>query len=570
MHADYYFNLYAIPVGIAAISVLVMGVIVFLQNTRSPINFFFALSCLSVFIWLSGFSIVYSSSESAVALSWFRYYAQLGVVTIGPNIYFFVKALTKPAKSQKALLVVIYSLALIFYATGHIPGFITAAVRYFWGWYPLFGPLSYPYLVFFFALMLAAFHNLWLSQGKMELAIENKRIRIVFIAMLLGYTAALDFIPTFGIGLYPFGYLNIFVWLLLMGYAIVKYNLMRLTPEVVASQIISIIPDFLILVDRGGRIIMVNRTIIATLGYRAEELIKKPVEMIIPQKDTMKLLFEDPEEKGIISNLETVYRSKDGKEIPVIFSRAVVRNDVGDVVGFVITALDITERKKEAENLVQILKAERKNREIITSMLADNNQVREELEMSLKKLKETQNQLIHVEKMEAVGRMASGIAHEVKNPLGIILQGINYFEKAVPPGEKENHEVLRMMKEGVVRADNIIRALLDFSRTEEFNKESQDINSIIETSLDLIGHRIKLNDIELVCELSKDLPKVLADKGKIEQVFVNLLDNAVDAMPKGGKLYIRSGLIKLKEPLSVPENREQHAFKLGEKPWSWR
>jgi PAS domain S-box-containing protein len=465
---------------------------------------------------------------------------------------------------------------------------------------------------------------------------------------------------------------------------------MILTPAVVADQVISLIPDFLILVDREGEITMANHAITSALGYKEDELIKKPVEVIIPQKDAVKSLLSGSGVNGTITNLESAYRSKDGKEMPVIFSRAVIRNNIGDIAGFVIAALDITERKetenrlrdiqfqqkailnnipdiawlkdkegrfimvnepfgkfcgvrsqdivgktdfdiwpndvakryaiydrevmmegkrksleepltekegkklivetiripiyndkgdiigtagisrditeraKEGKRLVQVLEAERKSREVITSMLEDNNQVREKLEKSLEKLRDAQAHLVHAEKMEAVGRMASGVAHEVKNPLGIILQGINYLENTSPYNGKDNYDVLQMMKEGVKRADGIVRALLDFSRSQEFEVKPQDINSIIEISLGLVRHKIKGSGVEIVRELNNDLPKLLVDSGKIEQVFINLFNNAIDAMPKGGKLYVRSYLSGFKIPRNKIGNREEDIFRIGE------
>jgi len=349
--ADYYFNPYAIPTSITAIFVLIMGTTVFLQNARSDVNFFFALACLSIFIWLSGYSIIYLSRESAVALSWYKYYAQIGLFAILPNIYSFVRTLKKPLKSQKRLLISVYLITAIFCLLGLSNGFVTGMTKYFWGWYPLFGPLSYPFMAFFLLLMTLAFCDLWLSQGKMGSKIENKRIKIVFIATMCGYIAALDFLPVFKIGLYPFGYINIFVWISFMSYAVLRYRLMRLTSAVAAEQIISIIPDFLILIDKKGKIIVVNRAIEEALGYKKEELINKPIETVIPQPDTAKILFSDLEKKETVTNLEAIYKSKDGNEIPVSFSRSVLRDDVGDIAGFVITALDITERKKAREEL---------------------------------------------------------------------------------------------------------------------------------------------------------------------------------------------------------------------------
>ncbi|MCX5694809.1 MAG: ATP-binding protein [Candidatus Omnitrophica bacterium] len=229
------------------------------------------------------------------------------------------------------------------------------------------------------------------------------------------------------------------------------------------------------------------------------------------------------------------------------------------------TRKETIRRKDIQKKLSQALKDTAKLRRIIKNAANDNRKIKEELESSLRKLKEAQGQLIHAEKMEAVGRMASGVAHEVKNPLGIILQVINYFEEELPAEQKNNHQMLQMMKDSAKRADKIVRTMLSFSRAEELKTELQDVNVIIESSIELVQHKLKLNSVELVYQLEKGLPQLLVDTGKIEQVFVNLFNNAADAMPKGGKLFIRSYLTELKTPKSKIGNRENDIFKLGEK-----
>jgi len=186
-----------------------------------------------------------------------------------------------------------------------------------------------------------------------------------------------------------------------------------------------------------------------------------------------------------------------------------------------------------------------------------------ELADSNRKFRETQQQLIQVEKMEEVGRMASGVAHEVKNPLGIILQGINYFEEKVT--QKDDRRMLQKMKNSIKRADNIVCALLDFSRAEEFKMKPEGINSIIGNSLGLIEHKLKIKDIEVFQELEAGLLKTVVDRGKIEQVLVNLFLNAVDALPEGGKLYVRSRQTRFNKLKGMIGNKKNDIFNPAEK-----
>ncbi|MFA6079541.1 MAG: ATP-binding protein, partial [Candidatus Omnitrophota bacterium] len=243
-----------------------------------------------------------------------------------------------------------------------------------------------------------------------------------------------------------------------------------------------------------------------------------------------------------------------------------ILDNLSNTVAFVVRQSVVEEDLwMQSEKLGSSLKESFKSREILLSMLEDNSQIRDRLEKSLEKLKAAQMQLVHAEKMEAVGRMASGIAHEVKNPLGIILQGINYFESELAPEEKDNREMLLMMKDGVKRADNIVRALLDFSRVEDLKMKECDINTIIKRSIDLVRHKLSLNNVESVYEMGGDIPKMFFDKEKLEQVFINLFNNAIDAMPQGGKLFVRTYLTELKVPGEKIGHRESDIFKLGEK-----
>ncbi|MDP2924506.1 MAG: response regulator [Candidatus Omnitrophota bacterium] len=171
--------------------------------------------------------------------------------------------------------------------------------------------------------------------------------------------------------------------------------------------------------------------------------------------------------------------------------------------------------------------------------IADLKQAEEALRLAYNKLRETQSQLIQAEKLNAIGRLASGVAHEVRNPLSVALQAINYLEKIAPYQAKDTLETLSLLKENIKKADEIVRLLLDFSRSTLLNLQLEDINTIVEKSLELARHRFRLENIEIIKEIKMNIPKVLVDKNKIEQVFVNIFLNSIQAMPQGGKIFIR-------------------------------
>src|SRR6185436_6622354 len=149
-------------------------------------------------------------------------------------------------------------------------------------------------------------------------------------------------------------------------------------------------------------------------------------------------------------------------------------------------------------------------------------------------------QLIQAEKMESLGTLAAGVAHEVKNPLAILQMGLNYLVRKVPATEENVSMVLNEMIDAIGRADAITRGLLDFAASKQLDMRREDINELIEGSLKLVRHALTDTRIDVVKELAEPPPCVLVDRTQIQQVFVNLFMNAAHAMPKGGQILVRT------------------------------
>ncbi len=187
-----------------------------------------------------------------------------------------------------------------------------------------------------------------------------------------------------------------------------------------------------------------------------------------------------------------------------------------------------------------------------------------DLRDSLSDLKAAKLQLIQAEKLESVGSLAAGIAHEVKNPLAIILQGIYYLSKHLPTDGENAAMALQDMEDAVRRADSVVKGLLDFSATTELSLATEELNSVVEQSLLLVKHELVRNHVNTVRELSECLSPVRVDRRKIEQVFVNILLNAIHAMPEGGTLTIKTYAKQLTKVSHNLDSREADHFRIGE------
>lgn len=278
------------------------------------------------------------------------------------------------------------------------------------------------------------------------------------------------------------------------------------------GNIIRSMVDALIVVDVNARIKTVNPAVLRLLGYKKEELLDQPVTMILVEKEPLftTASLKNVIETGFIKNYEVAFKTKNGSLIPMLFSGSLLIDKNGSVEGVVGIAKDITERKKSEQ----------------------------ELQSAYSQLQVTQNRLFQVEKMDTLGELATGVAHEVKNPLAIIMQGVGYLRGKMPLKEAKVSETLSYIEEAVKRADEVIGQLLDFSSVSKLSIEAVKLNILADNALLLLSHQLAENKIEVVKNYGEDVPEVKVDKNRIEQVLVNLMLNSIQAMDSGGKLTI--------------------------------
>jgi len=164
-----------------------------------------------------------------------------------------------------------------------------------------------------------------------------------------------------------------------------------------------------------------------------------------------------------------------------------------------------------------------------------------QVEERTNKLKEMQDSLIQSEKLASLGKMAAGIAHEINNPLtSILINSHLLLEKT--NNDPYTKESLNLITEETSRCSSIVKGLLEFSRQSPPKKEPADINRLIANTSTLLENQFKFQNIEVKKDFDPNLPNVKIDTGKIKQVLWNLMINAAEAMPDGGKLTIATSL----------------------------
>ncbi|MBD1400292.1 HAMP domain-containing protein [Pelobacter sp. M08fum] len=165
-------------------------------------------------------------------------------------------------------------------------------------------------------------------------------------------------------------------------------------------------------------------------------------------------------------------------------------------------------------------------------------------------MQEIQNQLIRSAKLASMGELVAGIAHEINNPLTGILMfaSLSSKHKELPPQVKDNLDLI-VAETG--RCAKIVRGLLEFARESVPEKTPSSINTIISQTLELVSHQSIFQDVDIVCQLGEDIPEIELDADQWQQVFVNMIINAGQAMPQGGNLTITTHFLEAENSVHI-------------------
>ena len=271
-------------------------------------------------------------------------------------------------------------------------------------------------------------------------------------------------------------------------------------PELITRAVLEF-PDGVGMADSKGRIQFANAAMERMLGYDRGELIGVHISRLHPSGT------DSPAPRPTMESLqaggwsgERDLLTKQGSVVPTLETVKPLRDEAGKLVGYLCTVRDIRERRAREQAL----------------------------ETTLAQLRATQQQLIQSEKLAAVGTLISGVAHEINNPLGNILGRVQLLQRAA--GDDESKRDLQTVRDECGRAIRIVRNLLSFTREHMPETTLVSLNDVIDQVLELRAYELKVSNIELKKNFGADLPQIHADPHQLQQVFLNLVINAEQAM----------------------------------------
>jgi PAS domain S-box-containing protein len=270
-------------------------------------------------------------------------------------------------------------------------------------------------------------------------------------------------------------------------------------------------PNAIMAMDLKGKIMLWNKGSEEAFGYKASEVIEKMSIQQVYSREIAKKVMEmmrgnDYGGKGILNSYPLKFKKKSGEHMDGNLSASLIYDENNVEIATVAIFVDLKER----------LKVERQ-------------------------LGEARQHLLQSEKLAAMGRLTSQIAHELNNPLFGIMNTLELMKTEISPQNKRRR-LLDMSLSETVRLADMLKKMLSFSKPDQEEKSELDINIVIDELLMLYEKRFRENSIKLKVSLADDPGVIMASKDQLRQVFINLFSNAMDAMPDGGNLDISTAI----------------------------
>ena len=353
--AAYGVSAYALPTLLTALLMLGFGVSV-LSRRVSAVSLTLFTTTLAAAVWLLAFTFMYCARDAAAALFWSRM-AYLGVPFIAPSVYHFTIEVLHLAKERRNEKFMGWLLALMFSIMATTSGLLVDRVqRYWWGYYPRYTAIvSIPFLTFFFGYLIASFAE-FIRAYPASRGVERKRIRLLMIGFAVAYVGCVDYLPKFGVAVYPFGYAPLLGFVCIAAIAFSRYDLVAITPSLAAPEIIGTMADALFVCDREGRIQFANRAAEKLLDYPAAEIVGKTIEDLLAPGDDP---FAETFRRRSFRNIERVFLGKNGQRVDLMLSIAPVLHR-GEAAGAVIIGRDMREQRdaeREVRRAVTLLQS---------------------------------------------------------------------------------------------------------------------------------------------------------------------------------------------------------------------
>lgn len=473
--------LHAIPVVAVGLLILGLGLLIQKREGVSPVSLAFLYLTTTSAFWLMFIGLSFAVPAK------FIYYAyrleHLGVVFIPSALFVFTFCVAGRWKENRGLGVASVILSVLFYGVYlSTDKFQNGIYEYSWGPYPKYGIAAMGLCAYMAVAMVVC---LWFCHREYRLSTipsRKGRLKSFRNAFIWGFISAVDLVPTFGVDIYPFGFAAVFIFMVLAARAIWRYRLVDIKPGFASKQIMDTMSDALIVVDRDAMIRLVNKTAASVFKKTDEELLGKSIYEVCPAFVNAERFGQMLEGKPL--EYETCLQSGRESDFYSIFTSLIRETGKENIDAVILIARNVSHRKKmEAQ------------------------------------YRETQ-------KMETIGALAGGMASD-------LLRQLKSLTESLETGNKE--EGGRQLK----RATETVEKILQLTEAKAFEKRSLFPGSLIGNLENWLSKFLPVTILTNVT-WDKEVWKIQGNEAELESVLMNLISNAKESMPHGGRLILKA------------------------------
>jgi|GEM_PF-1477394 len=491
------FNIHTVPPLIVGILMFVLGFTTMIKDRASKVSVSFFMVTVSILVWLGSLAWLYSAPNQEDAYFW-AIIEHFGVAFIPSFFLLFTLDIIRQYKRYKAFAWASLLLSGMFCAGFVFFPYLIEGVGIFpWGYFAQYGPYGFSLILYVGLFMLISLVLLWVSFTQSTSERERSRLKGIFIGVFIGLVGAVDFAPTLGVTIYPFGYIPIFICALILGQTILRFKLIDLSPSFAAKQILETMGDLVLVADLEANISVVNRSLCDLLGYKERELKDRKISMVFDtnEENFPPVLHPD----WLLHDVEMIWAKKDGTTIEMSVSASAITDKSGISAGIVYAAKDITERK--------------------------------ETERELKRAKEAAEMA-----NQAKSEFLANMSHEIRTPLNAVIGFADILtDTSLDPMQKDYLETIQESGKLLLA---LINDILDFSKIEarqiDLEEIDFDLQNLVEDVLKISRPKITGQKIELYHYYDEDVPLYFkGDPTRIRQILLNLLNNAIKFTEQG-------------------------------------
>jgi PAS domain S-box-containing protein len=486
-----------------------LAVYIFIKNPKALLNRLCVAFLLCFAVWSFSTIFVHHPYTSKSIALLFSNIASFGWASFSSFFLWFVLLFTgnKKILKKKWFYLLLFGIPLIIIYKQWTNFIYTDFIMEYYGWKVQLAQSIWPYIFYFYYLsfMGTALYINFNFMRKTQKPILKKQAKIIFttivIALILG-TLTDVILPSMGVHVVPdMADTVLLIWAFGVVNAIARYRFLTITPATAADNILSTMYDSLILLNMEGEIITVNKAAAELLGYKPDDLKGEPVDILFKKEELTDGLFKKIVNRGDLKNKDLIFKTRQGKEVPMLFSASTLRDDAGNPAGIVCVAKDISERRKLAEEIFES------------------------------------------KKLESIGILAGGIAHDFNNLFAIIVGNLTLARDHILPGKK-SHKLLLKAEQASLKAADLARKFTTFSPGGMMKREKLPLGQVLKDARDAEPLKMTGNVIYDI-DIPHDLMPVYGDRKQLTQVMQNLFINAaaaIEALPDspGGKISVRA------------------------------